>query len=316
VRKAFINTLCELAAADDRIWVVCGDLGYSVLEAFRDRFPDRFVNAGVAEQNMTGVAAGLALSGKVAVTYSIANFPTLRCLEQIRNDVCYHNANVKIVAVGGGFSYGAQGYTHHGIEDLGVMSSLANMSVLVPADPLEARLATRAMVQHSGPCYLRLGRSGEPSIHQEDFEFELGKPVTVRRGTDLTFIAAGPVLRMALEAADILSDRGISAAVLSMHTVKPIDAEAVRLAARRTGCIVSIEEHSARNGLGTAIADVLARSSPDVSPCSFEKLSLPDELIHEIGDQEYLRKHIGDPVDTAVRLLETRHRGMQQIRHP
>src|SRR5712691_10038528 len=165
MRPAFFRALPELAAADERVNLVVGDLGFGVVEPFVERFPARFFNAGVAEQNMTGIAAGLALSGKTVFTYSIANFPTLRCLEQIRNDVCYHNANVKVVAVGGGFAYGALGMTHHATEDLAIMRALPGMVVVAPGDPLETELATRAIVSHSGPCYLRLGRAGEPKVH-------------------------------------------------------------------------------------------------------------------------------------------------------
>jgi transketolase len=168
------------------------------------------------------------------------------------------------------------------------------------------------MIQHSGACYLRLNRAGEPELHKTEFQFEIGKSVTVGRGSDMTFIATGPVLQMALAAAKALADQRISAAVLSMHTVKPLDAQAVRSAARATGCIISMEEHSARNGLGTAIADILAQSAPDVSSCLFQKLAVPDELIRDIGDQTYLRRHIGDPVGTAVSLMQTKRRSAQQ----
>src|SRR5215813_10958785 len=151
MRDAFVAAVTELAAADERIWLLTGDLGFTVFERFRERFADRFVNVGVAEQNMTGVAAGMALSGKIVFTYSIANFPTLRCLEHVRNDVCYHNANVKIVSVGGGFTYGAMGATHHAVEDIAVMRALPNLMVVAPGDPVEARAATRAVIAYSGP---------------------------------------------------------------------------------------------------------------------------------------------------------------------
>src|SRR5262249_54572532 len=161
----FINTLCTLAGQDERVWLLTADLGYSVLERFAARFPDRYVNVGVAEQNLIGIAAGLARCGKVPFVYSIANFPTLRCLEQIRNDVCYHEGNVKVVAVGGGLAYGAQGYTHHGVEDLAVLRVLPGMTVVAPGDPVETRLVTEAIARHPGPCYLRLGKDREPILH-------------------------------------------------------------------------------------------------------------------------------------------------------
>ena len=191
MRTAFINTLNELASRDERIWLLCGDLGFSVLEPFAKSFPNRYVNVGVAEQNMTGVAAGLALSGKIVFTYSIANFPVIRCLEQIRNDVCAHNLNVKIVSVGGGFAYGSAGYTHHGTEDLAIMRVLPNMTVLAPGDPVETRLLTVAATEQPGPCYLRLGKAGEPTIHTSEPEITIGKAIILRQGGDGTLISTG-----------------------------------------------------------------------------------------------------------------------------
>jgi transketolase len=260
MRTAFIQELCALAADDDQIWLVCGDLGYSVLEAFADRFPKQYLNAGVAEQNMTGIAAGLAMTGKTVFTYSIANFPVMRCLEQIRNDVCYHNLNVKVVSVGGGLAYGSQGYTHHGVEDLAVMSVMPNMTVVAPADPVEARAATRALVHTHGPAYLRLGKAGEPVLHKRDIDFKIGRAIEVSRGTDLTLASTGGMLGTTIEAANRLGDRGLSVRVLSIPTLVPFDAPAIIAAARETGGIISIEEHGV-GGLGTQIAEVLASSS-------------------------------------------------------
>src|ERR1700693_796065 len=174
MRGAFFRGLLALAERDHRVNLIVGDLGFGVVEEFARRFPDRFLNAGVAEQNMTGIAAGMALSGKIVFTYSIANFPILRCLEQVRNDVCYHNANVKIVAVGGGLAYGSLGSTHHATEDLAIMRSLPRMVVVAPGDPVETEAATRAVVAHSGPCYLRLGRAGESRVHLGHIDFQLG----------------------------------------------------------------------------------------------------------------------------------------------
>src|SRR5437867_521792 len=209
MRTAFIKELFELAKQDDRIVLVVGDLGFGVVTPFMEQLPKQFLNAGVAEQNMTGIAAGLALSGKIALTYSIANFPTLRCLEHVRNDVCYHNANVKIVSVGGGFTYGAMGATHHAVEDIAVMRSLPNLVVVAPGDPVEARAATRAVIAYPGPCYLRLGKAGEPVVHQTPVEFELGKAIRMREGKDVTLISTGGILLNAVRAANLLAKEGI-----------------------------------------------------------------------------------------------------------
>ncbi|HLB12498.1 MAG TPA: transketolase C-terminal domain-containing protein, partial [Dehalococcoidia bacterium] len=215
MRTAFIRTLIDLAGADRRIFLLVGDLGYTVVEPFAEQFPDRFINVGVAEQNLMSVATGLALCGKVVFTYSIANFPTLRCLEQIRNDACYHRANVKIVAVGGGLSYGPLGMTHHATEDLAVVRALPGMMVVAPGDPMEAALATRAVAERGGPCYLRLGKAGEPLVHQGVPDFQIGEALRVRDGSDLTMIATGGMLHSTVEAAAKLGQRGISARVLS-----------------------------------------------------------------------------------------------------
>ena len=303
MRTAFLQTLLDLAGEDERINLVVGELGFGVVEPFAERFPKRFLNAGVAEQNMTGVASGMALSGKVVFTYSIANFPTLRCLEQIRNDVCYHKASVKIVAVGGGFAYGSLGMTHHATEDLAIMRALPEMVVVAPGDPAEAAEATRAVASHPGPCYLRLGRAGEPTVHQAGIEFQLGKAITVRNGSDLTLISTGGLLEIALDVAERLMEDGIQTRVLSMHTIKPLDTEAVLAAARETQAIVTLEEHSVIGGLGGAVAEVLAESGELRVP--FKRLGLPSEFCSTVGSQEYLRAAYGLSGDGILKSLKT-----------
>ena len=258
MRTAFIEELVNLAEQDERIWLICGDLGYSVLEAFADRFPGRFLNAGVAEQNMTGVAAGLAMMGKTVFTYSIANFPTIRCLEQIRNDVCYHNLNVKVVAVGGGLAYGSHGYTHHAVEDIGAMSLLPNMSVAAPGDPQEARAVTRLLASRPGPAYIRLGKAGEPAVHPPGVEVGFGKSLTVRTGLDVTLISTGGMLTVTVKAADELTASGWSVRVLSMPFLVPLDERAIHAATAETRAILTIEEHG-YGGLGTAVGEAIAR---------------------------------------------------------
>jgi len=290
LRTAFIETLGDLARTDPRVWLVTGDLGYSVVENFETEFPERYLNAGVAEQNMTGVAAGIAMSGGVVFTYSIANFPTLRCLEQIRNDVCFHDADVKVVAVGGGFVYGSLGHTHHAIEDLAVMRTMPGMTVVAPADPIEARWATRAILEQPGPCYLRLGRAGEPVVHDESASgFELGKAYLTREGADVTLISIGGMLQATLDAADLLAGKGIEARVLSMHTLKPFDGEAVLAAAHETGGIVTVEEHRATGGLGSAVSEVIAGRIA----VPFARVAVPDEFGPIVGDQAYLKDAFG-----------------------
>ncbi|HEV3168160.1 MAG TPA: transketolase C-terminal domain-containing protein [Isosphaeraceae bacterium] len=301
MRTAFIETLCEVAEGNERIWLLTGDLGFSVLERFSARFPERYVNVGVAEQNLAGVAAGLARCGKIPFIYSIANFPTLRCLEQIRNDVCYHEADVKVVAVGSGFTYGAQGYTHYGVEEMGIMRILPNMTVVSPADPVEARLATRAVAERPGPCYLRLGKAGEPVVHEQIPDFQLGRAIVVRPGRDATLISTGGMLTEALETSTRLAAKGIDVRVLSMHTVKPLDNAAVIQAARETAAIVTVEEHSITGGLGSAVAEVLAEAGV---PTRFRRFGMPDQLYHTVGSQNHMRRLAGDLCDTVVSLLD------------
>lgn len=291
MRGAFFRALLALAECDPRVHLIVGDLGFGVVEEFARRFPDRFLNAGIAEQNMTGIAAGMALSGKIVFTYSIANFPILRCLEQVRNDVCYHNANVKIVAVGGGLAYGSLGATHHATEDLAIMRSLPRMVVVAPGDPVEAEAATQAVAAHAGPCYLRLGRAGEANVHRGAIDFQLGKATLVRQGGDLTLVSTGGMLETALQAAELLHRSGLETRVLSMHTVKPLDAHAVHAAARETGAVFTLEEHSVDGGLGGAVAELLAEAGE--GPFTFRRFGLPSAFSSFVGTQEYLRAQYG-----------------------
>lgn len=302
MRTAFLQTLCELAARDQRVWLVTGDLGYSVLEPFAERFPRQYVNAGVAEQNMLGVAAGLAMAGNIVFTYSIANFATLRCLEQIRNDVCYHNLPVRIVAVGGGVAYGSAGYTHHAVEDLAILRALPQMTVVAPGDPVETRCATEALVNWPGPAYLRLGKAGEPVVHSSPIEFTLGKALVVRDGGDLTLVSTGGMLASICAAAERLAgEHSIACRVLSLHTLKPLDRAAIVDAAKATGGIVAVEEHSCVGGLGSAVAEVLLaeRGLPRVP---FAHVALADEIRHGANSQTALRPNVEQIVSAALSL--------------
>ena len=310
MRTAFIQELLRVAEEDDRVMLVVGDLGFGVVEPFAERFPLRFVNAGVAEQNMTGMAAGMALSGCVVFTYSIANFPTLRCLEQIRNDVCYHQANVKIISIGGGFSYGALGMTHHATEDIAIMRALPNMTVIAPGDPAEAAAATRAVGNWPGPCSLRLGRAGEPMAHQSEIDFQIGKAIQLRDGDDLTLISTGGLLPTAVAVADRLAQQEVSTRVLSMHTIKPLDEEAVESATRETRAMATLEEHSIIGGLGGAVAEVLAELPSKGTP--FTRIGLPSAFISRAGSSEYLREEAGLSIEAIVeRLLKLLDRPQQ-----
>jgi transketolase len=301
LRTAFLDALFDAAALDRRVCLVVGDLGYSVIERFAAAYPLQFVNAGVAEQNMTALAAGMALSGKIVFTYSIANFPTLRPLEQIRNDVCYHRANVKIVAIGGGLAYGSLGMTHHATEDLAIMRSLPGLTVVAPGDPIEAKLATRAIIAYEGPCYLRLGKAGEPSVHSTEPDFQLGRAITVREGSDIAIISTGAMLHTAVGAADRLATDGVRVRVLSMHTVSPLDAAAVVAAATETRQVVTLEEHSINGGLGGAVAEVLAELRQPHAP--LKRLGLRPEFNTVVGDQQYLKTLHGLDLEGVMKSL-------------
>lgn len=300
MRDAFIAELTVLAAADPSVMLLTGDLGFGVLTDFADRFPDQFLNAGVAEQNMTGLACGLALEGRKVYTYSIANFTTLRPLEQIRNDVCYHDADVTLVSVGGGFSYGQLGMSHFATEDLAIMRALPNMEIIAPADPWETRLLTRQMAAKSGPKYLRLdkGSAGTPET-----DVELGKIRKVREGADVTLIGIGAIVSEALAAAQILEEKGISSRVLSVHSLKPFDADSVLAAARETGGLITIEEHNVIGGLGGVVAETCLEAA--AAPGFFWRIGLQDQYPSVVGDQKYLRSIYGlDSVGIAASVLK------------
>lgn len=290
MRMAFAKTLQELARENKNIMLLSGDLGYSLWEPFIEELPDQFLNTGVAEQSMVGVAAGMALSGKIVYTYSIVPFMVFRPFEHIRDDIAYHNLPVRVVGTGSGFSYGDFGTTHHSIEDIALMRSLPNMTVVAPGDPVEAELLCRASAAHPGPMYIRLAKRGEPVIHEALPAFEIGKAIPVCEGGDATLIACGALLACARDAAHILKRSGIHARVLSMHTIKPLDHEAIMRSARETGAVVTIEEHSIIGGLGSAVAEVLAESA--ANPL-FRRIGVRDVFSHTVGDQAWLRDFHG-----------------------
>ncbi|MBI4296474.1 MAG: transketolase [Chloroflexi bacterium] len=302
MRPAFVRSLVELARSDKRIFLLVGDVGYGLVEPFAQEFPDRFVNIGIAEQNMVGVAAGLALCGKTVFVYSLANFPTLRCLEQIRNDVCYHKANVKVVTSGGGLGYGALGATHHTTEDLAIMRALPNMTVIAPGDPLESALATQALASTPGPAYLRLSKSGDPVVYQAVPVFEVGKAIRVREGSDVALIATGGILHNTVQAARRLSEDGIQCRVLSMHTLKPFDVESVLEAARDIGILVTVEEHSIIGGLWSATSEALAGLR---SPAVCQAIGLDDAFCTRIGSQSYLQKAYSLSVESICGVVKS-----------
>jgi len=286
MRDAFLTALTSVAEKDKDVVLLTGDVGYGVFEEFESRFPGHYFNVGVAEQNMIGVASGLSLEGKKVVAYSIGNFPTLRCLEQIRNDACYHDANITVVASGGGFSYGSLGMSHHATEDLAILRSLPNISVVAPCTAKEAGEATTAMIQGGGVNYLRLDKTAaEDSVTES--HFVIGGSRRYKEGSDITLIAIGGILDDVNIAAFDLQKLGISVRVVGMHSIKPIDTDEILDAAKNTGGIVTIEEHNKDGGLGSAVSEVCMDLG--VMPKKFLRIGLENMYSSIVGSQQYLR---------------------------
>lgn len=305
MRDTFVRTLMELAKENKNIELITGDLGFGVLKPFWEQLPDQFTNAGIAEQNMTTVAAGMALEGKIVFTYSIGNFPTLRCLEQIRNDCAYHRANVKIVCVGGGFVYGALGMSHQATEDLAILRALPDVVVLAPGDLVEAEEATRAMVNYPGTCYLRLGRGGEKRIHDHIDNFQIGKAIQVRDGEQIAIFSTGAIFEEVEGACDILTKKGFSPAVYTFPTVKPIDAEVIRDCAQRFDYIVTCEEHNIVGGFGSAVAEVMAEMKE--KKAGLIRIGLNDQYAVLVGNQKYLRDKYGMSAERIAARIEAEY---------
>ena len=284
MRDAFIAGLVELARKDDRIALLTGDLGFGVVEKFSTKFPDRFWNCGVAEQSMMSIAAGLAKSGMRPYVYSIANFPTFRCLEQIRNDVCYHNLPVTIVSVGGGLGYGTLGYTHHGIEDIAALRALPNLSIYSPADPLETKEVLTQIHNENKPAYLRLGKNGEPLIEQRTKRVLSGSIYELKSGDELTVIACGAIAENCLSAANKLINKG-EIQVISIPKVKPLEIEFL-IEIIESEKILVIEEHVERGGLGSALLEGFNKLG---KAKIFDHFFVKEHMISKTGSQSYLR---------------------------
>lgn len=287
MRDTFVRTLVELAKQDKNIELITGDLGFGVLKPFWEQCPNQFTNAGIAEQNMTSVAAGMALEGKNVFTYSIGNFPTFRCLEQIRNDCAYHNANVKIVCIGGGFVYGSLGMSHQATEDFAIMRALPCVVVMAPADLVEAEECTKALADYKGTAYLRLGRGGEKRIHEKIDNFRIGKAIKVHDGEKVAIFSTGAIFEEVTSAYDELINQGINPAVYTFPTVKPIDKELIEEVSREFELIVTVEEHNIVGGFGGAVAEVMAEMLGEKA--RLLRIGLNDEYSVKVGNQGYLR---------------------------
>jgi transketolase len=292
MRDQFSRSLYQIAKARPNVFIVVADISAAgSMKPFRDDFPDRFVNVGVAEQSMIGLCAGLALRGATAFAYSIATFSVYRPFEQIRVDLCYQELPVTVVGIGGGVAYSTLGGTHHTQEDIGVLSALPNMGIVAPCDPLETDAATWACAERKGPTYLRLGKAGEPTLTADAPDpFVFGKVRTIKPGNDVCLLSYGPIMKMAFDVADSLErDRGLSTAVVSVHTLKPLDAEGLAELLHRYPTVAVIEEHSQQGGLAAQVKQIAWEHR---APCKLHTFSLKDAFIHAYGSHaDVLRAH-------------------------
>lgn len=290
MRKTFIESLIKEARRNPNIFLITPDLGFSFLEPFAEEFPDRFLNVGIAEQNAVGVATGLALSGKIVYVYSIIPFVTMRCFEQVRVDVAYMNTKVRLVGVGAGLSYGPAGATHHAIEDIAVMRALPNMTVCCPGDPLEVKGIVQESVTYQGPMYIRLAKSGEPQIHPDDTEIQIGKSVVVYEGDQFAMLTTSNMLDVGYKVAQDFRREGVKCSLISFHTLKPFDHLKVAELIDSEIPIITLEEHNIIGGLGSIVAEQIAESGRGVK---FKRIAIPDQYSHFVGSQTYIREKFG-----------------------
>ncbi len=288
-RSGFGAGLHEAGKLDSNVVALCADLtGSLMMDAFKDEFPERFIQAGIAEANMISASAGLATGGKIPFAGTFANFATGRVYDQIRQSVAYSNKNVKICASHAGLTLGEDGATHQILEDLGLMKMLPGMVVINPCDYNQTKAATMAIAKYDGPCYLRFGRPKWPVFIPEDMPFEIGKALMLNEGKDVTIFATGHMVWKAIEAGHALAEKGIDAEVINIHTIKPLDRDAILASAKKTGCVVSAEEHQMNGGLGDSIAQLLGRELPTPMEYvavndSFGESGTPDQLLEKYG---------------------------------
>lgn len=303
MRTAFVNKLMELAEKDERIVLLTGDMGFPMFDKFKELYPERYYNMGIAEQNMIGVAAGLAMRGKKPYIYSIIPFLIMRSYEQVRVDVCYHNLDIKFIGSGGGIAYGPAGATHHSIEDISLMRGLPNMQIIAPGDPFEARNAVEKSYYNNSPTYIRLSKNNEPVLHKnlDDKEFEIGKSICMKKGENIAIIATSNMLNQALEVSNELDNLGIKNSLYSFHTIKPIDKETLDKIFKNYKYIVTMEEHNIIGGLYGAVMEEYGKGI--ISDYSIEKvlpIAINDKFSHHVGDQNNIRKYFGIDKDNVI----------------
>ena len=301
MRTAFIETLTQLAKKDATVFLITPDMGYSVLEKFRDEFPNQFLNSGIAEQNTISVAAGLASSGYTVFVYSIIPFVTMRCFEQVRLDLAYNNTNVKLVGIGAGLTYGSLGASHHAIEDIAIMRSIPNMTVLCPGDPIETRELVKRSYEKNGPVYIRLGKNGEANIHDANTRIEIGKSIEITQGTDFALITTSNTLELGKQWTDEWKNENLSVSLISMPSIKPFDNSKINELLSKQIPILTLEEHNVIGGLGSAVAEIIATSEKSVP---FKILGINDVFSHSVGSHNYQRKMINFNEKPSVDFLK------------
>jgi len=302
MRNAFADEIFKLRSIDPRIMLLSGDIGNRLFNPFKERFGASFLNCGIAEANMTGVAAGLALSGMRPFTYTITTFNTLRCLEQIKIDICAHQLPVTIVGTGSGLAYADQGFTHHSMDDLAVLRVIPNLTIVSPADTFELRGALQAAIRQSGPVYLRIGKKNEPVVHNQSAAFQFGKGITLQEGQDVCLLGTGTMVAVAEKAAELIKSNGWSVQVVSMHTIKPIDEQLLSDVFSRCRVVATLEEHSGIGGLHGAVAEWMSSCTRPHS--KYVKFCTPDRFLHKIGNQNEARRALGlDPDSIANTIL-------------
>jgi transketolase len=290
MRDAFVNTFLQLAESGHNIHLLTADLGFKVFDPIHEKYPDRFTNVGVAEANMIGIAAGMAMRGMKVFCYSIAPFVIFRTLDQIRADLCHMQLPVILVAGGGGLHYAMEGMTHHAIEDIAITRALPGLTVLAPGDPLECEVLMKGAIELEGPSYFRLGGNDNPVVYENSQRPKFGEISCLQPEGDIAIIANGEMLLRAKKAIELLKEEGVMCRLYSIHTLKPIDNHTIETIARECDCIVTLEEHNIINGIGTAVAETLFSFG---YRGKFHKFGIPDEYAKELGDKEWLRDHYG-----------------------
>ena len=304
MRKTCLDMVYELARKDRRVFFIGSDLGIGTLKQFKAEMPDRFFMEGVSEANIIGIAAGLALEGKIVYINTIATFLTRRCFEQVALDLCLHNANVRLIGSGGGMVYAPLGPTHEAIDDIAIFRALPRMTIVAPADADEMRRLMPLTVDYSGPIYVRLGKGGDPIVTNDRTPFQIGKTISMRDGSDALIVTTGVMLKPALDAAETLGKEGIETAVLHMPTIKPFDTEAVIEQASRMQAIVTLEEHNIIGGLGSAVAEAIAEANFD-APRRFKRIGLPDVFPDKYGSQASLMARYGLTAERVVEIVQS-----------